>query len=139
MKNEQTVYLSLRSAAAEMGLKGLAYTRRLLGTPDVVEKQMGHCRALYSVEHVRKAKEELELHRVQRINDRGKRGCYHCRRKFDPVELKSGICSDCQAWRTVLNFSCHGDCTKCPVDCKRLKCLKNAITKMERRLELFYR
>ena len=139
MKNEQTVYLSLRSAAAEMGLKGLAYTRRLLGTPDVVEKQKGHSRALYSVGHVRKAKEELEINRIQRINDKGKRGCYHCRRKFNPQDLKSGICQDCQAWKTVLNFSCNGDCLNCTVDCKRLNCLKRAITRMELRLELFYR
>lgn len=139
MKSEKQIYFSVRSAAFILGIKSLAYARKILGAPDVIEQRKSGHKNLYSAEHIERTRAELQQSRIDRMNNKGKRGCYHCRRKFDPGELKSGICADCQAWRTVLNFSCHGDCTKCPVDCKRLKCLKNAITKMERRLELFYR
>lgn len=139
MKSNQPTLLSLRSAAELLNIRGISYARRLLGVPDMLEQRKNGHKALYTLEHIERTRQELELHRKQRLSDKGKRGCYHCRKKFTPDELKSGICADCQAWKTVLNFSCNGDCTKCPVDCKRLNCLKNAITRMERRLEPFYR
>lgn len=99
--------------------------------PDVVEQHGNYSKFLFSPEHIELTKHELDARRCQRKSMLGKRSCYHCRRKFYPVELKSGLCVECQAWKTVLNFSCSGDCLTCPADANRLNCLKKAIQKME--------
>jgi hypothetical protein len=130
MRSETPVFVSLRSAAGILGVSK-EHARRLLKDPDIVEHHGNYTRFLFSPDHVNCTRLLLEECRNQRKNTLGKRSCYHCRRKFDPSELKSGLCVDCQAWKTVLNFSCSGDCLKCPADANRLNCLKKAIQKME--------
>lgn len=135
MGSNAVVFHGIRTAAELLGVSSLEYARKLLGDPDATEKCKEGVRYLYSPEHIERAKTSIS----RRKSDRGKRSCYHCRLKYFPQELKSGICADCQAWKTALNFACSGDCTKCAPDQGRICKLKRAISKLERKLELFYR
>ncbi len=130
MKSETPVYLSLRSASLMLGVSK-EHARRLLKEPDVVEQHGNYMKYLFSPLHIELTRHDLEARRNIRKCMLGKRSCYHCRKKYDPAELKSGLCVDCQAWKTVLNFSSCGDCLKYPADPDRLDCLKRAIRKME--------
>lgn len=130
MRNDLPFYLSLRTASIMLGVSK-EHARRLLRDPDVVEQHGNYSKFLFSPEHIESTKHALDARRNQRKCMIGKRSCYHCRRKYDPAELKSGLCVECQAWKTVLNFTCSGDCLTHPADTHRLNCLKNAIQKME--------
>ena len=131
----ETVYMGIRSAADILGVSSLEYARKMLGEPDAREKCKEGVRYLYSPEHIEHARCEA----AQRKSDKGKRSCYHCRKKFLPAELKSGICPDCYAWKITLNFACRGDCTKYAPEAGRLEKLKYAIQKMESQINLYYR
>lgn len=135
MTNEEVLYHGIRTAAGMLGVSSLEYARKLLGEPDAKEKCKEGVRFLYSPAHIERAKVTIS----SRKSDKGKRSCYHCRNRFDPSELRSGICPDCQAWKLALNFACNGDCTKCPPSAEKICKLKHAIRKLERRIELFYR
>ena len=130
MRNDQPVYLSLRTASLMLGVSK-EHARRLLKDPDVIEQHGNYTKFLFSPEHVESTQHELDASRSRRKSMIGKRSCYHCRKKYDPAELKSGLCLDCQAWKTVLNFTCCGDCLRYPADPNRLNCLKRAIQKMD--------
>jgi hypothetical protein len=138
VKNDLPVYLSLRTASLMLGVSK-EHARRLLQEPDVVEKHGNYTKFLFSPEHIELTKHILDERRCQRKSTLGKRSCYHCRKKFDPAELKSGLCVDCQAWKTVLNFTYSGDCLKCPADTHRLNCLEAAIKKMELKINALNR
>lgn len=130
MQGKEKFY-SIRTAAQKMGLKSPAYARKILGNPDAMEKYNEGERFLYSPEHVERSKLILDENRKRRQQDKGKRCCYQCRKKFNPSELQSGICTNCLAWKTVLNYSCSGDRTKHRPDRRKVEKLKAAIGKLE--------
>ena len=137
---ENAEYYSVCTAAERIGLKSICHARRLLGDPDAkVSTSKKRDRFLYTPEHVQNTKIRWEEKKKEKHETKGKRGCYHCRRKFLPFELKSGICAACQARKCVLNFSCCGDCTKCPPDIKRLALLKEATRELESKIERYYK
>lgn len=133
MQGTQEFY-SIRTAARKMGLKSPEYARKILGSPDATEKRNERERFLYSPEHVARSKITLDEQRRKRQAERGKRCCYQCRKKFFPDELRSGICTACLAWKTVVNYSCGGDCTRRRPDRAKIEKLKAAIVRLEGKL-----
>ena len=127
--------LSSKEAAAIFGFSSLRYTRDYLGAPDKIERSEVGIRYLYSKSHVCEKKKELECNRCIKAQRKGKVSCYHCRKACEKCELRSGLCSDCQAKKLVLNFSCHGDCTRCKPDCKMIQALENALKAMKAKVQ----
>lgn len=125
---------SVRNAAEILGLKSLGYTRKRLGKPDAVEKRKTGERFLYTMPHIQNLKGILAQERKDRGAVKGKISCYHCRRRCDRCQLRSGICPVCQAKKLILNFSCHGDCTKCRPDCEMLRLLDQTIHDFEEKI-----
>ena len=135
----ESEYYSVSTAAEKIGLKSISYTRKILGEPDArITNSKSRDRFLYTPEHVEKARVSLQERKKEKQGTKGKRGCYQCRKKFCPCELKSGICAECQARKCVLNFSCNGDCLKCQPDIKRLALLCKAARDLEKKVERYY-
>lgn len=127
--------LSSREAAGILGFASLRYTRDFLGKPDKIEHSNLGTRYLYLRSHVCEKRKELECRRCEKKKRKGKISCYHCRKACEKCELRSGLCSDCQAKKLVLNFSCHGDCTRCKPDCKMIQALENALKAMKAKVQ----
>lgn len=128
-------YKNISEATLMLGIKNKRYARRVLGKPDAVEQCKTGVRYLYTDDHIRKVKENILKKRSERLKSNGLRCCYLCRVKFKPEELKSSICAACRAKKTVLNFSCCGDCTKCKPSIQRLQMLQCAIDELEQKIK----
>lgn len=128
-------YRNISAAAQELGIKSTSFAKKVLGEADAIEACRTGYRNLYTEEHIQRTKIEMEEKRSKRLKEHGMRCCYHCRIKFKPDELKSSLCEKCRAHKTVLNFSCCGDCTKCPPSIQRLQMLRCAIDEFELKLK----
>lgn len=134
-RNNLREFFTISHAAETIGIKSIEYCRKLLGTPDCIQKCRTGKRFLYSTEKVKTAKENIAIKRNRKSMDRGKRSCYQCRNKFIQTELSSGICPGCRAKKIVLNFACHGDCLlHCP-DPERICILRKAIDDYEQKIK----
>ena len=128
-------YKNISAAAVELGVKNIRYARKILGEADAIEACRTGYRNLYTEEHIQKTKVEMEEKRSKRLKEHGLRCCYHCRMKFKPAELTSSLCANCRAKKTVLNYSCCGDCTKCKPSIQRLQMLRCAIDELETKVK----
>lgn len=131
---ESQKYYNVKTAAGIMGIQNERYAMKLLGKPDAVESCKTGFRNLYTLEHIESAKQEILRKRSERLKSKGLRCCYLCRIKFKPEELKSSICAACRAKKTVLNFSCCGDCTKCEPSRQRLQMLRCAVDELDEKI-----
>lgn len=122
-------YVTAAEACQILNLKSTR-GRQLLGEPDDVRFQhnKGRCSYLYRLSKVLEVKKQYEQSKCLRCDNLGKRCCYHCRQRFKPEELTSGICPSCQAAKILKNFACYGDCAVCPVSCERLQILKRELS-----------
>lgn len=122
-------FVTVAEAGEILGV-GDTKTRRLLGEPDDVRFQhnKGRCSYLYRLSRVLEVKKQYEQCKCLRCENLGKRCCYHCRQRFKPEELTSGICPSCQAAKILKNFACCGNCAVCPVSCERLQILQKQLT-----------
>lgn len=96
--NKMNNLIDIKAAADILKLKSIYHARTLLGNPDDVEFTVNNKpKHLYSRCRVCALAQERVCLQCQRNNDRGKRSCYQCKRKFSKCELTSGICPECQA------------------------------------------
>lgn len=129
----------LSAASEAIGLKNHTYAKKFLGEPDLIEKGKTAERFLYFPETVEKAKKELEAHKQKCKNEKGKRTCYLCRKKFEKSELTSGMCLTCKATNIVANFTCKGDCLCKQPEYKRYCALREAIARYGEEIREKYR
>ncbi len=126
----QTV-LTIKEASKILN-RGYLQTRIYLGDPDdCVITLNGRRKFLYTLDHVNKVKERLDIAQNTKLRNKGKRKCYYCNTLVSKEELTSGICTKCQAYKMVKNFACHGKYEDGDVDTNRLESIANALHSLQ--------
>jgi hypothetical protein len=124
-------FIDITMAAEILGL-GETRARVVLYPPERCTSTInGKPRFLYDSDRVESICNKRRCEKCQRQENKGKRPCYLCNRKFDPHELTSGICEDCRAMKIMKNFICHGDCLMHKPDKKRVKILLVTLRKLK--------
>ena len=123
--------LTIKEAAEVLNL-GYLQTRIYLGDPDdYTVTANGKQQYLYTLDHVRDVKDKVMTRRAEKLRNKGKRKCYYCGAVADKEYLTSGICVECQAYKIVKNFVCHGDYTNGKIDTDRLESIASALHSLQ--------
>ena len=121
--------------AAELLSLGETRARAILDPPErCTATANGKPRFLYDCARVEAICNRRKGEKCHREENRGKRPCYLCRRKYTPHDLTSGICEDCRAIKIMRNFICHGDCLMNQPDTHRVNVLAVALEKLKSQL-----
>lgn len=122
-------YITLQELSSQTGVPYTTlrkWVKSMSVEPDHIEVlPNGVYKYFYGVSSVRR----LYDHMVARRNaiTEKYRSCYHCGGRFNPEDLRAGLCPLCQARKIVLNYGCHGDPMKHTLDHDRLDILIEAI------------
>jgi hypothetical protein len=126
--------IDITMAAELLGL-GATRARAILDPPErCTATANGKPRFLYDYDRVEAVSNRRKGEKSQREENRGKRPCYLCRRKYTPHDLTSGICEDCRAIKIMRNFICHGDCLMNQPDDHRIIVLAVALERLKSQL-----
>lgn len=137
-KNNCKNCYTINAAIEILGIKSRSYAKKFLGEPDLIGKGKTSERYLYFPETIEKAKKNLDEHRKKHKEEKGKRSCYLCRKKFEKSELASGMCLICKAENIVANFSCRNNCLCNAPEYKRFCALREAIARYGEEIKLKY-
>lgn len=126
-----TKMLTIKEASIILN-RGYLQTRIYLGDPDdCIITLNGRQKFLYTIDHVHKVKERIDIAQEAKLRNRGKRKCYYCNTLVPKEELTSGICTKCHAYKMVKNFACHGRYEDGTVDSNRLESIANALNRLQ--------
>lgn len=104
--------------------------RTLLDHPDDIEMtRNGSPVYLYCRCRICQVARDRQLKQQCKACEHGKKSCYICRRKFHEAEMRSRVCLECQAKRTIKNFVSCGSCERCKLDPERLLVLAEQVRK----------